>query len=210
MEKICIIGAGGFAREVLCLICDIYKIKTKQAAESIYFVETDDVWRKRNVNGINVLPLSEFNPYTHKVVIAIGNPIERKKITEMLPLNTKYISLIHPSVVISESVEIAEGAVICAGTILTCNIKLGKHIHLNLHTTVGHDCITGNFFTTAPAVNISGNCKFGNNVYCGTNASFREGLVISDDVVIGMGAVVLKNIAVPGVYVGNPLYRLEK
>jgi sugar O-acyltransferase (sialic acid O-acetyltransferase NeuD family) len=210
MEKICIVGAGGFGREVLCLILDMYNFPSEQAKDFFCFAETDSVWKKRDVNGIPVISLSEFNSRTHKVVIAIGSPVEREKITQMLPANTRYATVIHPSVVMSKWVEIGEGSVICAGTILTCNIKLGKHTHLNLHTTVGHDCVTGAFFTAAPAVNISGNCSFGKNVYCGTNSSFRESLKIANNVVIGMGAVVLKDITEQGVYVGNPLRRIEK
>lgn len=210
MEKVCIIGAGGFGREVLCLILDMYNCPPELSKDFFCFAETDSVWEKRYVNGIPVIPLSEFNPRTHKVVIAIGNPVEREKITQLLPANTRYITVIHPSVVMSKWVEVGEGSVICAGTILTCNIKLGKHSHLNLYTTIGHDCVTGDFFTTAPAVNISGNCLFGKSVYCGTNASFRESLKISDNVIIGMGAVVIKNISEQGVYIGNPLHKIEK
>lgn len=210
MEKICIVGAGGFGREVLCLILDMYNISHEQAKDFFCFAETDSVYEKRDVNGIPVISLSEFNPGTHKVVIAIGNPVDRENIKQILPANTRYTTVIHPSVVMSKWIEIGEGSVICAGTILTCNIKLGNHTHLNLHTTVGHDCVTGDYFTTAPAVNISGNCSFGKNVYCGTNSSFRERLKITNNVVIGMGAVVLKDISEQGIYVGNPLRRIEK
>jgi sugar O-acyltransferase (sialic acid O-acetyltransferase NeuD family) len=210
MEKICIIGAGGFGKEVLCLITDIYNLTAIQAAESICFLETDNFWKPRVVNGVRVLPLSEFVPEIYKAVIAIGNPNDRKAIVLQLPKQTRYITLIHPSVVMSKWIEIGEGSIVCAGSIMTCNIKLGKHTHINLHTTIGHDCIAGDFFTTAPAVNISGKCKFGENVYCGTNSSFRENLEITDNTVIGMGAVVVKNISEAGTYIGNPLKRIEK
>ena len=79
-----------------------------------------------------------------------------------------------------------------------------------MHTTVGHDCIIGDFFTTAPAVNISGSCKFGDNVYVGTNASVKNGITICDDVTIGMGGVVVKDILKPGTYIGNPAKLLIK
>jgi len=210
MEKIGIIGAGGFGREVLCLIKDVYNLSDTEASENVCFIETDDLWSQREVNGINVLSMSGFNFEESRIVIAIGDPLKRKKISELIPKNAKYITLIHPSVIMSKWVEIGYGSIICAGTILTCNIKLGNHAHLNLHTTVGHDIIAGDFFTTAPAVNISGKCKFGHSVYCGTNVSFRENLFITDNVVVGMGAVVVKDITVSGVYIGNPLRRIDK
>lgn len=93
---------------------------------------------------------------------------------------------------------------------MTCNIKIGKHAHLNLHTTIGHDCIIGDYFTTAPATNISGNCEFGECVYFGTNSSVRQGIKICDNVTIGMGGIVVKNINEEGVYIGNPVKKLNK
>ena len=68
----------------------------------------------------------------------------------------------------------------------------------------------GDFFTTAPSANISGNCNFGDCVYFGTNSAVRQGVKICDNVTIGMGGVVVKDITEEGVYIGNPLKKLEK
>jgi acetyltransferase-like isoleucine patch superfamily enzyme len=46
-------------------------------------------------------------------------------------------------------------------------------------------------------------------VYFGTNSSVRQGITICQDVVIGMGGVVVKNITESGIYVGNPATKLE-
>jgi len=205
MKTISIFGAGGFAREVLCLLIDAGK-----EARVACFVEPDEVWKPREINGLPVKPQSSFDPALSEAVIGIGDPRIRRKIVSELPQETSYATAIHPNVVRSRWMEIGEGSILCAGTILTCNIRLGKHTHLNLVTTIGHGCTMGDFFTTAPAVNISGNCHFGNNVYCGANASIREKITICDDVTIGMGAVVVKDITEPGIYVGNPLRKLEK
>jgi acetyltransferase-like isoleucine patch superfamily enzyme len=48
----------------------------------------------------------------------------------------------------------------------------------------------------------------GNNVSIGSNASILP-VAICDNVVIGAGAVVTKNISIPGVYVGNPAKLLK-
>jgi sugar O-acyltransferase (sialic acid O-acetyltransferase NeuD family) len=138
----------------------------------------------------------------------VGDPLVRKKIVESLPEETVYASIIHPRAVLSEWVEVGAGSIITAGTIVTCQVHLGQHTHLNLHTTVGHDCSFGDYFTTAPGVNVSGNCQFGNGVYIGTNACVREGIKIIDNVTVGMGAVVVKDITDSGVYIGNPCKKL--
>ncbi|WP_136799816.1 acetyltransferase [Desulfosediminicola ganghwensis] len=209
MKKgICIIGTGGFAREVLCLIDDLGRFD-----EVSCFMEPDDLWGSTWKDKIlmekPVWPQSQFNPGIHTAIIGIGAPRIREKVVQQLPQDTAYETLVHPSAVISRWVDIGEGSVICAGCILTCNIKLGKQTQLNIHTTIGHDCELADYFTSAPSVNISGNCHFGKYVYFGTAAAVRQGITICDDVVIGMGGVVVKNIEDSGVYVGNPVGKLR-
>ena len=162
------------------------------------------------IMGVPVMPQSKFNANEHVAVVAIGNPTVRQKVADSLPTQTEWHTIIHPTAVSSQWVEIGEGSIITAGCVLTTHIDLGMHSHLNLHTTIGHDCRIGNFFTTAPGANISGNCKIGDRVYIGTNAAIKQGVTICDDVTIGMGGVVLKDITEPGVYVGNPVRKLER
>lgn len=209
-SKICIVGTGGFSRETLCCLIDSLKETDYKIQDVACFMELDEFYRDEKVNGIRVIPESKFNPGEYVVLVAIGDPQIRKKIVEKLPPRTRYASVIHPSVVISEWVEIGEGSIITAGCIVTCNIKLGKHTQLNLHTTLGHDCIAGDYFTTAPGTNISGRCTFGECVYFGTNSSIKQGISITDNVTIGMGGIVTKNIIEEGVYIGSPVKKLVK
>jgi sugar O-acyltransferase (sialic acid O-acetyltransferase NeuD family) len=207
--KYCILGAGGFGREAYCCLLDMLAAQNRNG-EEVCFMVNDELVVEKKILGIDVIPLSSFDPSLYKVVVAIGDPEARKKAVQSLPLNTVYTTIIHPSVVMSKWVEIGEGSIITAGTILTCNIKIGRHVHLNLHTTVGHDCHIGDYVTTAPAANISGKCSIGDCTYLGTNSSLRQGINICGNVTIGMGAVVVKDITEEGTYVGNPIRKLEK
>lgn len=209
-KKICIVGAGGFGREALCCLIDGIARTTFKIEEIVCFMVDDADLKESKIMGIDVIPQSMFDPTLYRVVVAIGDPYSRKKVVDSLPAETTYTKIIHPSAVISDWVEIGEGSIITAGTILTCNIKIGKHAQLNLHTTIGHDCIMGDYFTTAPAANISGNCHFGDSVYFGTNSAARQGVNICSNVTIGMGGVVIKDISEEGIYIGNPLKKLEK
>lgn len=209
-KNICIFGTGGFGRETYCCLIDAMKAEGKDAAASTCFMVGDEHFTTSEVMGIQVIRQSAFTPENYDVVVAIGDPAARKKVVTSLPANTTYATIIHPNVVMSSWVQIGEGSIITAGTILTCNITIGKHAHLNLHTTIGHDCVIGDYFTTAPAANISGNCTLGNQVYIGTNVAVKQGVNIPSDTTVGMGAVVVKDITTAGVYIGNPLKQLIK
>ena len=209
-KKLCIAGPGGFGREVLCCLIDTIQDKKIKIEDIVCFMEIDEHYKESKIMGVDVIPQSKFDPLLYEVVIAIGEPSLRKKVVKSLPDNTTYTKIIHPTAVISEWVEIGDGSIVTAGTIITCNIKIGKHAHLNLHTTIGHDCEIGDFFTTAPGVNISGKCIFDECVYLGTNAAVRQDVKICSNVTVGMGGVVVKDIMESGIYIGNPLKKLEK
>lgn len=198
--KKAIIGAGGFASEVY------WSIVGDGNEEVIFFVD-DHYW---DGSDPNIYPLSKFDPKKYCVVVAIGNPKNRSDLIDRLPEETCYFTHIHHSVqIIGKNVEIGEGSIICAGCIVTTNVKIGKHAHLNLQTTVGHDCIIGDFFTTAPGAKISGNCIIEDKVYVGTNASIKEKILIRESSTIGLNAGVVKNIEDSGVYVGCPAIKIK-
>jgi sugar O-acyltransferase (sialic acid O-acetyltransferase NeuD family) len=195
MEKV-LIGAGGFAREIKAHM-NIPDMKC--------FV--DDEYYSPNEN--NIFPLSEFDEDKYEVLIAIGNPLDRYDVSQKLPKNTKYFKFIHPSALLLDSdIEIGNGSIVCANVIITTNVKIGKHAHINLQTTIGHDVVIGDFFTSAPGVKISGNCKIYDMVYIGTNASIKEKISIHSLSTIGLNAGVVKHIEQPGTYVGTPAKKI--
>lgn len=195
MEKV-LIGAGGFADEIKAQMGDF---------NMICFVD-DEFYQP---NQKNIKPLSEFSPSKYEVLIAVGDPNIRYNIVCKLPKETKYFTFIHKSAqLLGNNIDIGEGTIVCAGCIITTNCKIGKHSHLNLLTTIGHDNIIGDFFTTAPGAKVSGNCNIGNKVYLGTNSSVRQKLRICDNVTVGLNAGVVKDIEVEGIYVGVPAKKI--
>lgn len=193
--KIAIIGAGGSGRELFHQLLD-----NKHSVDDITIFDDKD--------GFPKIKEIDFNNYL--VIVAIGNPLIRRKIVESLPTNTKFFTFIHKSVQIHDkNIKIGEGSIIFAGVILTTNITIGKHAYLNLNTTISHDCVIGDYLTTTPSVNIAGNCVIGDNVYIGMHSSIREKIIICDDVTIGLNSGVVKNITEHGVYVGTPLKKIK-
>jgi len=98
-------------------------------------------------------------------------------------------------------------------------VNIGKLCRIQSHSficelvTIGDECfishgamfINDAFVTGEPAPerHLWRSTKLGNHVSVGTNATLLP-VTICDHVVIGAGAVVTKDITVPGFYVGNP------
>ena len=209
MEKIYIIGASGFGREIAWLIGNLSDWETAG------FIDDNVNLINSDINGIPVkgdidylLSLkSEIN-----AVIAIGNPKIRKKIYDKLKnkKNIIFPNIIDKNIQVDDSNKIGIGNILCAGTILTTNITLGDFNHINLSCTIGHDVIFNDFITIYPSVNISGSVKIESFSEIGTGSQIIQGKLIGSNVTIGAGSVVVKNLLAAGTYVGSPAKLIKK
>jgi sugar O-acyltransferase (sialic acid O-acetyltransferase NeuD family) len=102
------------------------------------------------------------------------------------------------------NIELGEGTIVCAGNILTVDIRLGRHVAVNLDCTIGHDTVIGDFATLSPGSHISGCVTMGEGAYIGTGTSVIEGVTIGPYAVTGAGAVVTKNVPGQSLVVGVP------
>ena len=101
------------------------------------------------------------------------------------------------------------------------DVVVGKRTRIQSHSficsnvTIGEDCFIGHgvMFTNDKFIDRKLSKDFlattiGNKVYIGSNATILP-ISICDDVVIGAGAVVTKNITESGTYVGNPARKIK-
>ena len=188
-DSLAIIGSGGFGREV-ALWSNGYK--------TIEFYIDDHLCTFEN--KLSELPIDKHS------IIAIGSPEVRRAVANRLPKEQLYTYIVHKTAITSV---INLGLIMCPYSVITTNVKIGKHLQMNLHSDIGHDCVIGDFVTLSPSARVSGNCIIGNNVYLGTNAVIREGVKIVDNCIIGAGAVVLKDIRESGIYVGLPAKKIN-
>lgn len=179
-----IIGKGGFGREVAAY-CDMHTL-------SIFQFENECA-------GLNS---------SRNAIIAIGDEEVREQVASRF--EKQAWGILNFGQCYTSQTRISPGCIICPGTIITTNVTLGKHCLVNINCTIGHDVFIGDFVTVNPGVNISGNVSIGANCNIGSNAVIRNGITICDDVTIGAGSVVVKDITEPGIYVGSPAVRLDK
>ncbi len=94
------------------------------------------------------------------------------------------------------------------------NCRIQSHSFICELVTIGNGCFIGHgvmfindvFAEGGPArgnKNLWKQTTIGNNVSIGSNATILP-IAICDNVVIGAGSVVTKNIVTPGIYAGNP------
>tara|TARA_R110001632_G_scaffold186410_2_gene306798 strand:- start:2793 stop:3434 length:642 start_codon:yes stop_codon:yes gene_type:complete len=209
-KKLCIAGAGGFARETLLIAIEIFNQKSIDYTCNTVFLVKDEDWNEELIMGVPQLKESNFVVDDYEVVLGVGDQYLKEKILNKLPKNTNYTNLIHPNADVSGFVTLGKGIIIASGAVVTCNINIGNHVVIDRQVTIGHDCILNNNCHIAPSVVLSGNVSIEESCYIGTGALIREGISIAADTTIGMGAVVVKNITEKGIYIGNPAKKSHK
>ena len=207
MKQLIIIGAGGFGREVAWVAERINQIKPEW--DFLGYMDDDPAAKGKVLNDFPILGGTDLvTEYPDAYYMcAVGSSATRKKIIEKIEkLNPdiRYATLIDPSVEMSRFVEIGEGTVICAHNILTVNIRIGRHVIINLDCTVGHDVVLGDYVTLYPSVNLSGGVAAGQSVELGTGAQVLQYKQIGDNTIIGAGSVVIKDIPADCTAVGVP------
>jgi sugar O-acyltransferase (sialic acid O-acetyltransferase NeuD family) len=205
-RQILIYGAGGFAREVKDVVDAM-----EEAGKTVRCIGFLDDSVKNHGEILNDLPVhggaGRIHGFADEVefLIGIGNPVAKKKIAEKIAGHGgRFAKAFHPTAVTSRYVEYGEGTIVTAGVILTNQIRIGKHVILNLGDTVGHDCILEDYVTISPGVFISGNVHIGEGTDVGTGSAIIQGARIGRWSVIGAGAVVTKDIPDNCTAVGVP------
>jgi len=207
-------GASGCGRGVAPLLRAQHAPSSKNL---LIFV--DDERFGQSANGFPIWSYEEFiaaEAHRKTVSIAIANSRIRERLVIKCTRDGIFFETIAAAQhVCMDNVEIGEGAIFSPFTTLTSNIQIGRHFHCNIGSYVEHDCVLGDFVTFAPGVKCNGNIHIADHAYIGAGAILRQGtpdkpLVIGAGAIVGMGAVVTKDVPPGATVVGNPARPLEK
>ena len=208
-------GASGFGREVLPLV----RAALAESSVEAEIVFIDDNAELAEMNACSVVTYERFlsEPASSKVVtVAIANSQVRKRIfTKLVEDGIGILDVKALNVVVMDEVSLGEGSILSPFVTLTSNIRIGIGFQANIYSYVGHDCVIGDYVTFAPGVKCNGNIEIGDHAYIGTGAIIKQGrpgkpLKIGAGAIVGMGAVVTKNVLPGETVFGNPARPLSK
>ncbi len=197
-----IYGAGGFGRQVLHAV-----LGSGIDAASVRFIDT-------KLAGQSVFGITVHSPDSLKsgddVIVAIADGKLRARIAkDCADRSINCTGFVANSGRISEFADIGSAGIFCDTVLIEPGVCIGKHFHANIYSYVAHDSVIGDYVTFAPRVSCNGNVHIGDYAYIGSGAVIKQGtadrpLIIGAGAIVGMGAVVTKNVPAGAIVVGNP------
>jgi sugar O-acyltransferase (sialic acid O-acetyltransferase NeuD family) len=204
-----IVGCGGHGREAATVA---RAVNDATVGEPPWLLRgfVDDAPSELNLRRLQRLGLSYLGPVTWldgapprtHVVVGIGAPTTRRSVAERI--SRPFASLVHPEATLGADLRAGPGLLVFPGARVTTNVVLGRHVHLNQNSTVGHDCTFGDYVSVNPLAAVSGECRLDDGVLVGTTAAILQGRHVGEDATVAAGACVVRDVAAKVVVKGVP------
>jgi sugar O-acyltransferase (sialic acid O-acetyltransferase NeuD family) len=210
LKRLVIIGAGGFGREVY--------VWAKQSKDnnSLWKIKgfVDD--NRNALDGfkydVNIISgIGEYNPKADDVFIcAVGNvKLKKKLVSLILKKGGKFTNIIHPTAAIGENVSLGVGIVLCPYVVISSDATLGNFIHVNLHTSIGHDVRVGDWSFVGTGCALNGRVVLEDSVFMGGHVIVLPRGSIGKGAVVGSGSVVVGRVKPNVTVFGNPAKQMR-
>ena len=212
--NIAIYGAGGFGKEVACLIKRINS-RCGQEWEFIgFFDDTKPAGTKVSTYGTVLGGMEELMKVQEPLAVAIAindNKAVRRIRENITNPQISFPNLIDPSLfyVDKQTVTMGEGNVIQNDCMISCDVTIGSFNLINDHVVVGHDNTIGDFNGLMPGAHLSGGITIGNNNLLGVASVVLQGMVIGDGVTLGANSVLMTSPRDNSTYLGVPAKKFD-
>lgn len=157
--------------------------------------ETDLSKSPYNVTYLGPLMTMTAKTHSHRLVLAINDPVSRAKVGALIESRgVSLSSFVHSTVIISPSAVIEDGVILLPYSIVSANAFVSKGVCINVHCSVGHDARVGQFCTLASHVDLMGWVAIGDRVFLGSGSRVLPKIVVENDATVGAGGIVMRRV----------------
>jgi len=198
-SRVIIFGCGGHSRSVVDVLLS-YK-----PGISLIFVDSQ-AKPKETLYGFDIIThIDSINlPY----FFAIGSNERREEICQRIG-SSRLISIISPKASLGKNSHLENGLFIGNFCHIGPEAQIGGNSILNNGCIVEHEVVIGKYSHIGPRAVISGRSRIGDRVFIGVGAVVKDSISICSNVIAGAGAVIVKDITDPGIYVGCPAKKIK-
>jgi sugar O-acyltransferase (sialic acid O-acetyltransferase NeuD family) len=182
MEKLLLVGAGGFGRVVLEHASILYDCAFLDDGDE---VQVDGVPVIGKTNDIEQL----FGKYKQLIVTIGNNALREKLYGRAAAIGYSFPNIIVPSAYISPHAVLGTGCVILNNVIVQNNARMGNGCILNPGVELHHDSTIGNnvlIYTNSVVRSLT---HVGDRVWIGSNVTISTSAVVPDDKMVPDGSM---------------------
>ena len=213
MKQIAIYGAGGFGREVACLL---NKINEEEPTWEMvgFFDDGIEIGKEVSHFGKVLGSINELNAWPTELAVAftISNPnIVEMLVSKITNPHILYPNIISPTVYFAdkESFKIGKGNIIQKHCSFSCDVTIGDFNVMDGADVFGHDDVVGSFNTFMPAMRISGAVTIGNGNFFGVGSIILQQVKVGNNIRLGAASVLMRNPKDGHLYMGNPAMKVD-
>lgn len=203
--KLAIYGTGGSGRELFEIITVTREWDGRW--EDIVFI--DDTKPEGTFLEHKMVPFDRFIQLFAldgiEIAIAVGEPAVRRTLFERVTdAGCRLATIIHPTCALSPTAVFGRGVIVKDSVSISAGAVIRDNAYINGISMIGHDVEIGEHCQISSHAVIAGGTKVGAGVYVGISACVRDHIVIGEDAIISMGAVVMKDVRPNRIVMGNP------
>lgn len=205
MQRVLIIGAGGWGREVL------HQMLHEDAGNGVHWRVggfLDD--RPHVLDGYAVEvpvvgdPLA-YQPQAGDVfVCALGDPHQRHKYVQPILEKGGQFIAVCPQSFLASRVHLGRGSLLGHWVHAGPDTWIGDFANVQALSVLGHDVHIGDYAHLGAQVFLGGGVHIGNFAIVHPRATILPGVCVGDNAVVGAGSVVLKDVPAGASVFGNP------
>lgn len=208
-----IVGAGGLGRSLVDVAQDMAAALSsgESPPEILGFLDDGHVdARLLERRGVRLLGrVEDFSRFADRFILGIADWATRKRIAlELEGRGGTPVQLVDPLARVSRDAEISDGVMLFDGARIGTAVRLGRHVLVHHNSSVGHDCVVGDYVNIFPGVNVGGDVHIAPGVTIGSGASVLPGVNLGEGAYVGSGSVVVQDVAPGAVVVGVPAHPL--
>lgn len=186
MEKMLLVGAGGFGRVIL---------EHASLKYDCSFVD-DGVEEGTIVDGVKVIgntsDLRKLHKEYDKLIVTIGNNLIRQKIYDKASiLGYSFPNIVHESAFISKHAIIGKGCIILNNVVIQNGSKIGDGVIINPGVEIHHDSCIGNNVLIYTNTVVRSLAKVGDRAHIGSTLTISNEVIVPEDAVIPNGQTII-------------------